>query len=464
LFVIRALSQVDWGAYTLVISLTSILDMLVSFQLGRMIVVELASGSVDAGRTMGSLLTLRLCLSAAGYGVALAIVALGPYPSSLLPAMAVGGLNLVFGSVLDGLSVYQQLLLHVRPVALVLVASRLAFVVLVLALFLAGSASLLLYVLATLAATALPLAALAVFVRRSLVLRPAVEPARWRRWLADSLPVALGFAIGTLYFRIDVILLSLLDSVRAVGLYGVGYKLGDVLLAMSSGLLGILFALLVRGWPAHPALFWRNWRGAFVLSTIVAVGASTGFGVFAAPAVATLFGSDYEQAAGAARIVVIGCALHFFTALLVTTLVVVGRTRVYVQAALLGLAMNVAINLVVIPRYSYVGAAWATLATEGAVLVVLARGVWQIPGFPAPPWPVVGRSLSAAAALAAAGVTLEPLLPWPVAAAVAAVVFGGVLHVLGVDGPGGLRVLPRLLSEDGLPGLDRPTPLPTLPS
>lgn len=82
LLVIRALSEADWGAYTLIISMTSILDMIVNFQLSRLVVVELVTGHVDAGKTMGSFLTLRLCLSTVGYGLALGIAALGPYPSS----------------------------------------------------------------------------------------------------------------------------------------------------------------------------------------------------------------------------------------------------------------------------------------------------------------------------------------------------------------------------------------------
>lgn len=454
--VVRALSQPDWGAYALILAVTSILDMLVNFQLSRRIVLEMVAGERDAGAILGSFLTLRACLSTAGYGVALAIAALGPYPSSLVPAMAVGALNLVLGSCLDGLVIYQQTRLRLTPVAFVLVSSRLAFLGLVLALFVAGNRSLLAYVAATLTATALPVVILTLNVRRSVVLRPVVEPSQWWRWLADSLPIAVGFALGTLYFRIDMLLLSLLDSVRAVGLYGVGYKLGDLLASVSMGLLGPVFALFVRAWPEHEGLFWRNWRGTFVLLTITGVGASAGFAVFAAPIVATLFGPEYEQAAGAARLVVIGCALNFFNALFVATLVAVGRTRTYIVAALAGLLANVAINLVVIPRYSYLGAAWVTLVTEVAVLAFLVRGTLQIPGFRAPPWGLVGRPLLAGAALAAVGAALDRAVPWPVAAIVAVIAFGIALHATGVDGEGGLRVLPRLLSDEGLPEFDAP--------
>src|SRR5205085_2019057 len=51
------------------------------------------------------------------------------------------------------------------------------------------------------------------------------------------------------------------------------------------------------------------------------------------------------------------------------------------------------------------------------------------------------RYLVAGAALAAVYIGLVQLVPWPVAAGVAGAVFLALLHLLGADGPGGLRAL-----------------------
>jgi O-antigen/teichoic acid export membrane protein len=463
LIVVRALTQSDWGEYTLVITLTVIIDALVNFQLSRHVTVELIERP-DSGETMSSFLTLRICLATLGYGVAVAIAALGPYPPSLIPAAAIGCLNLLFGAALDGLVMFQQVHFDLGRVASVLIGSRIVFVALVTTLYVAGSANLLLYVLATLSATALPFVALLFHLRRSISLRPVVDLPRWRRWITDCVPIALAFALGTLYFRIDALLLSFLDDVHAVGLYGVGYKFADVLGTASNALLGTVFVLFVRSWPTRATAFWRNWRGAFMICTVLAAGSASGFAVFARPAVATLFGSDYEQAAGAARVVVVGAALNFLTALLVITLVAVGRTRVYIEAALIGLILNIAINLAVIPRYSYDGAAWVTLVTEVVVFAALLRGVARVPAFPRPPWRALAATLGAATALVGVGVATQLIVPWPVAAALAAAAFVGMLHILDVGGPGGLRVLPTLLTDEDLPAMVAPVSPPGLPS
>jgi O-antigen/teichoic acid export membrane protein len=145
--------------------------------------------------------------------------------------------------------------------------------------------------------------------------------------------------------------------------------------------------------------------------------------------------------------VVIGLALKFFTSLCVYTLIATKKNRAFVVASTAGLAVNVIANLFVIPRYSYQGAAVVTVATELIVLAVLVRAVASVPGLGPPPWPVVSRAIGAATGLAATGIVLGLVVPWPVAALGAAAVFVGILHFVGVDGPGGLRVLPRLLRE-----------------
>ena len=63
-------------------------------------------------------------------------------------------------------------------------------------------------------------------------------------------------------------------------------------------------------------------------------------------------------------------ALHFFTLLAFTTLVAVKRNRLYPIAMLLGVVVNIGLNLILIPEYGYMGSGWATVVTE---VLVLAR-------------------------------------------------------------------------------------------
>ncbi len=52
------------------------------------------------------------------------------------------------------------------------------------------------------------------------------------------------------------------------------------------------------------------------------------------------------------------------------TLNAIDKQNVFALVALVGLVINVGVNLVVIPRYGYLGASWAVVVTEAALVVV----------------------------------------------------------------------------------------------
>src|SRR5207249_2563873 len=52
------------------------------------------------------------------------------------------------------------------------------------------------------------------------------------------------------------------------------------------------------------------------------------------------------------------------------TLNAIDKQTVFALVAVVGLVINVGVNLVVIPRYGYLGASWAVVVTEAALVVV----------------------------------------------------------------------------------------------
>lgn len=443
--VARTLSESDWGGFTLIFSVATMLGAIFDLQATRLVLDEVLNPDLDAGRTMGSYMTLRLLLGVGAYAAAIAFVFLGDYSDSVRKAMVVGGVLLLLSPTWNALYVYFQAHRRLRTVAVVVIVSRVLLLLFTLLLVVRGNRSPLAFMWPWVVAEAFILSVLLLVAHRHVGVRLAFEPQRWKAWLKETIPIALGAAIGTMYFRIDAVMLSQLDALEAVGLYGIAYKFSDLLGFVPVAVMAPAFAELVRAWPSQPAMFQHNFRGALILLVITALPLVTAFCIFAEPLVVLLYGDRYGSAANAARLVIVGQGLRFFTILCTFTLVAVRRNVTYAAASVAGLGVNVALNLFLIPQYSYRGAAFTTVVTELGVLTILIGAVRRVPEVGPFPWLVVGRVTVATAAFAGTALLADAVLWWPVAALLAAGVLVALLHVLGVDGPGGLRTIPRLL-------------------
>jgi O-antigen/teichoic acid export membrane protein len=438
----RQLSPSDWGGYSFIFGLLGIIGLVVDLQVGRIVLREVLDAGDDAGRVVGSYVMLRLLIGFVAYLAAVAIVAGGGYDQTVVLGTIVAGFGFLLIAPANGLAIWFEARLWLRPsaVASILGAiTQLAFTLLVAA---ASGSSLVQFAAAATIGQFVVLGwrIRAVFAYH-LSIHPNLDPGRWWVWLRESIPLAIGFGLVTIYYKLDIVMLSKLDTLESVGQYSIGYKFADLASYVPLALLTPLLALMVASWPHDTASLRSHFRQAFVLLFVAATGLAVGFACVAQPVVELLYGSRYAPSVDASRYLVAGAAIQFFSYLAFTTLVSVGRNRPYALAGLAGVAINAGLNVVLIPRYSFNGSAVATVITEVIVSSVLLASLTRTPGIVTIPVGVIVRTAIAGAALAGVYIGLVQLVPWPVAAGVAGAAFLALLHLLGADGPGGLRAL-----------------------
>jgi O-antigen/teichoic acid export membrane protein len=97
--------------------------------------------------------------------------------------------------------------------------------------------------------------------------------------------------------------------------------------------------------------------------------------VLATPLLVWLFGAQFAPAASPFRILCLGLPLVFAIWVLHAIIISVNRESLLVKTALVGLAVNVGLNLYVIPRMGADGAALATVVGELVSMSILIGGV-----------------------------------------------------------------------------------------
>jgi O-antigen/teichoic acid export membrane protein len=447
ILIARQLSQDAWGAYSLIFNIVGIVGLLADLQISRVVMVEIIEDGDDKARlerTVGYYVALRLALALASYLLAVAFVLLADYSHEIVVGTLVAGLSFFMASTLWALVTVCQIRLWMRPVALALVFGQIVQLALTVVLYATHTGTVVRYAVPAVLYDFTAVVFVVIAVRPIVRVRPRIDLARWWRWIKAAVPLALGSSLATLYFRIDAVMLSKLDRsvdpVATVGKYQYGYKFSDILAFVASSLLGIVLPLLVRSWPGDVRQFHKVFRQAFLVLVIAGAASAVAFAAVAEPALTGLFHAP-ASAAIPARVLVVGQALNFFSQLCAITLIATNRHRVYPWASLAGLTSNVVLNFVLIPHFSATGSGMATVFTELIVIGVMMTIMVRIPGVrPFPKRPVVIVAV-AAAVLGMTTYALAQVVWWPAALLGGFAVYLAALHVLRVDGPGGLRKL-----------------------
>ena len=189
--------------------------------------------------------------------------------------------------------------------------------------------------------------------------------------IAAAIPIGAFYVTLNVYNYIDTVMLSSIRGDVEVGWYSASYRIYEGLLVLPVIISTVLLPRLSNLFTMDMALFShlmnRGLRYVFVMSLLV-----IGNGIILSEnVISLLYGADYSQSVLALKILLIGIAVVFPINLLQTVMLAVNKQKMIFVFAIIGLIANVIMNIFLIPKYGYVGAALATVAAEALVFCLL---------------------------------------------------------------------------------------------
>jgi O-antigen/teichoic acid export membrane protein len=185
--------------------------------------------------------------------------------------------------------------------------------------------------------------------------------------LRTSLPLFWAAFVALVMTWTDTFLLGLWADSRAVGLYGAALRLSllttFVLRAVNSVAAPRFSALYAR---RELVPLGRLTRRTAAITTALAVPLLTLFLLFPGSVLA-LFGPEFPEAALALRLLAVGQFINVATGPVGNLLMMSGHEQTFRKVSVVAAGLNVALNLLLIPRYGIAGAATATAAGVAAV-------------------------------------------------------------------------------------------------
>ncbi len=188
-----------------------------------------------------------------------------------------------------------------------------------------------------------------------------------RRLIQEGFPLALTALSWIVYFKIDVLMIgNLLDRTQS-GYYEVAYKILELTFLIPNVIMSVYFRELVLKQGTAEAIR-TFWKGAFFL--LVPSLAVLLISQLIVPHAVDLFlRPDQKIVASVFSILAWSIPVCYLGHLTTQMLVVQGRRKTYLAIMLSGALINVLLNYYLIPEFLMDGAAYATVLTEGFILI-----------------------------------------------------------------------------------------------
>lgn len=277
----------------------------------------------------------------------------------------------------------------------------------------------------------------------------------WNRVWHESSTLGIVSVLALVYFKIDGIMLAAMKSATDVGIYSAPYKIIEIINVFPAIFMGLVFTALTQTWQSNRERANYLIDRSIEAMTLIALPVLVGGIILARPIMDLISSVSYANystvtvwLSGHAirfdgilvlQLLLIAVAIDAYANIFGKGIIAFGSTKLLLWPNIAAVIVNVGLNLVVIPRWSYAGATIVTIITEGLVLILQ---ILIIRRFVRPriPWGMLGRALLAVLAMV--------LVLWPlrhdfalVGITVGAIVYLAAARLFKAISPESIRLL-----------------------
>jgi len=202
-----------------------------------------------------------------------------------------------------------------------------------------------------------------------------IQADRVRALAREGLPLALSSMVVILYMRIDQVMLGEMLDDEAVGMYTAAIRVSEIFYFIPNALVMSIAPVLVQARESGESIYLARVEQMFSSIAIPAILIAIPMSMLAGPLISLVLGPDFISAAPVLQV-------HIWALLFVALgiasgqyLLLEGQNSISLQRTAMGAVVNVGLNLLWIPRYGVLGAAWASLIAYGVATFFLFQNV-----------------------------------------------------------------------------------------
>jgi O-antigen/teichoic acid export membrane protein len=369
---LRHLGVVDFGRYATVMAVLGIVAGITDAGLTAVGSREISVARTAAERVqlLNNLLVLRVIGAGLGVAIAVGFTVVAGYEGAVIAGTAVGGVGVVLISAQSMLTVPIWVGLRIVSLTAVEVLRNLLTLAGVAVLVVAGAG--LLPFLGVQIAVAVVLIPITVWLAQIGVrFASGVNRTVIVRLLRETLPLAVAFAMSVVYFRVLVVLVSLLSTDVQTGLFGTSFRIFEMLLGLPALILSVALPLLSVAGDEDESRLRSALQSMTEASLLIAALLVVGIAILADAGIRVVGGDEYAGAASVLRIQALALIPLFVVQTWQLGLIAGRAQRALAVANGLALALVIVLGLVLVPSGGAEAAAWVAVAAETALALFL---------------------------------------------------------------------------------------------
>lgn len=183
-------------------------------------------------------------------------------------------------------------------------------------------------------------------------------------------PISATLLLNVVYFRADAFILSTFHSFAEVGTYNLAYSVFSNVLVFPTFIMNSFYPLMLNSLAEGKKIFIDKIKlSAIILLAVAILGMLLTW--FLSPfIIGVIAGGGFAGSSASLRILSLGFPAFFVSSLLMWTMLSLKKYQSLVLVYAVGLVVNLILNFIFIPQYSYMAAAWITGISEYLILIL----------------------------------------------------------------------------------------------
>jgi O-antigen/teichoic acid export membrane protein len=179
-----------------------------------------------------------------------------------------------------------------------------------------------------------------------------------------SIPFALSSLLYTIYYSIDVVMLTGLIGDYATGIYNATYKLISVLTMFYGIYLAVVFPVMSKLFKNDKKILMVSFEKSVKYLTLITIPLAIATMLYSQDIITLFYGHEYDAAAAPLSILIWTVCLLFINGAAATLLNASHEEVAVTKVNAIAAAFNILLNFYMIPNFSYNGAAMTTVLSD----------------------------------------------------------------------------------------------------